>query len=186
MFKKIISLLMLLLFTFNLVGYRLLVYYGQQQNDLALEASFDADNYQQKDVFIIAVPLNLHYAPNLKDFERFDGEVSYKGKLYKYIKRKVYNSKLILVCLPNVNKMRLENIGNSFFKSTAGDQDNTSKKNQNHKNDNIKKLASDYDNFISETIAQHWQNLAAINYFGYAIKLKLNNIETPTQPPQIG
>ncbi len=186
MTKKAISFLLLLLFMFNLVGYRFLVYYAQQQADRVLEASFDAETYQQKDAFTIAVPLNLPYSTNWKNFERFDGEVTYKGKIYKYIKRKVYNNQLLLVCLPNVNKMRLENARNSFLKNTITGQDTNTKKTGNHKNDTLKKSSSDYDNFIPLNIFYHWQNLAMVSYLNCTPKLYATCLATPTPPPKIG
>jgi hypothetical protein len=184
--KKAISFLLLLLFMFNLIGYRLLVYYGQQQADLVLEASFDTETYQQKDVFTISIPLNLPYSTNWKNFERFDGEVTYKGEIYKYIKRKVYNNQLLLVCMPNIYKMRLENAKNTFFKTTVNEQTTNSKKTTNHKNDIAKKLTTDYDNFTTTNIFRYWQTFTMPKYLKCTSKLYATYIATPTQPPQIG
>lgn len=186
MIKKAISCFFLLVFVFNLIGYRILVYYAQQQTDNLLENQFDNDIYDKNEDFTISVPLNLPYATNWENFERFDGEVSYKGKIYKYIKRKVYNNQLLLVCLPNVNKMRLENVKNNFFEKTVVGQNTNDKKTGDNKTSNVKKLATDYYNFTTCCSSGRWHTILSLKFFKHTPKLYLTFIAKPTQPPQIG
>ncbi len=60
--------------------------------------------------------MSVPYQIEQKDFERFDGEVNLNGKIYKYVKRKVCDGNLVLLCLPDHNKMNLETAKNDLFK----------------------------------------------------------------------
>ena len=60
----------------------------------------------------------MPYISSQSDFERIDGEVNIQGKSYKYVKRKVENGQLVLLCLPDVQKMHLDNAKNEFGSHT--------------------------------------------------------------------
>lgn len=80
------------------------------------------------------------------DWERVDGEMNVKGKIYKYVKRHVENGELVLMCLPDADKMRIQSAKDDFFKNTNDiAQNNTSKKSGSSKAEFFKNLTSDYD-----------------------------------------
>ena len=60
-----------------------------------------------------------------KEFERFDGEMEINGILYKYVKRKVVDGHLVLLCLPNEKKIQLQTARDNFFKLVNDLQNNT-------------------------------------------------------------
>ncbi|HLL41614.1 MAG TPA: hypothetical protein VK369_00680, partial [Segetibacter sp.] len=114
--KKFSAIFLIALFLFNLFGYRILFNYEQQQSDVRLEASLDKQEYNDADLVTIKVPLSLPYVNNQQNFERVDGEITVNGKILKYVKRKITDGNLILLCLPNDNKMRIESAKDEFFK----------------------------------------------------------------------
>ena len=114
--KRIASILLLGILLFNWVGYRLVSHYLEEQANAKLEAQLDNNNYDESQLIEIKVPLNLPYQPDWKEFERYDGDVEIDGIHYKYVKRKVFNGELILLCLPNKTKMNLQNASNDFFR----------------------------------------------------------------------
>ncbi len=116
MLKKLSAILLLGLFLFNAAGYRVWFYYAQQQADIQMIASLDQDEYNAADLITIKIPINLPYQSNWKEFERVDGEVNIEGKIYKYVKRKVQDGELVLLCLPDKNKTRLTTAKDEFFK----------------------------------------------------------------------
>lgn len=143
--KKITAIFLLLIFLFNIGGYRLWYYYAQQQSDKQLEASLDKNEYDEADLITVKVPLSLPYQTNWKEFERVDGEINIKGKIYKYVKRKVENGELVLLCIPDHNKMQLETAKDDFFKSVNDlIQNNSSKKSTDSKSTAFKNLLSEY------------------------------------------
>lgn len=143
--KKLSAILLIALFLFNLVGYRILLNYEQQQSDIQLEASLDKQEYNESDLITITVPLSLPYVNNQQSFERIDGEITVNGKILKYVKRKISDGNLILLCVPDHNKMRIESAKDEFFKY-ANDlvQNNQSKKSGNTKSGIFKNVLSEY------------------------------------------
>lgn len=142
--KKAAAISLLLLLLFNLYGYRLWFYYQQQQSDKKLEASLDNNQYNEKDLITLKIPISLPYQTNWSDFQRVNGEISFNGKIYKYVKRKVWDGQLILLCLPDETKMRLETARDDFFKLANDLMQN----NASHKTGSetlLKNVLSDYD-----------------------------------------
>ena len=60
----------------------------------------------------------MPYITNLSNYERVDGEMEVNGIYYNYVKRKVYNDTLYLMCLPNKNKTRLSSARNEYAANT--------------------------------------------------------------------
>lgn len=105
--RKIAAILFLTLFLFNLIGYRCLSYYLQQKEKDRFEAGLDKQEYNENDLITLKVPLYMPYQTPWSQFERIDGEITIDGIIYKYVKRKIEDGQLILLCLPNYKKMQL-------------------------------------------------------------------------------
>ncbi len=78
-------------------------------------ARIDRSEYNDNDLIEVKVPVNLPYQTNWQDFERYDGEIQIAGVHYNYVKRKLQNDTLILMCIPNTDKMKLFNARETFF-----------------------------------------------------------------------
>lgn len=115
--RKLVSIFLIVLFLFNLVGFRLVFFYQQEQSDKRLESSLDKNQYKESDLLTIRIPLSLPYMAENTSFERTDGEIKIDGKIYKYVKRRISNGDLVLLCLPDYNKMRLQSEANETYKS---------------------------------------------------------------------
>jgi hypothetical protein len=125
----------------------------QKQSDNQLLISLDKQDYNEADLVTIKVPLSLPYMNVQQSFDRIDGEINYKGKILKYVKRKIEDGYLILKCLPDQNKMEIESAKEEFFKY-ANDlvQNNYSKKPTSTKPKAFKNLLVEYlDPAISAT-----------------------------------
>lgn len=184
--KKLSAILLIALFLFNLFGYRILFNYEQQQSDVRLESSFDKEDYNDADLITIKVPLSLPYVNNQHNFERIDGEITVNGKILKYIKRKITDGNLILMCLPDHNKMQIESAKGEFFKY-ANDlvQNNQSKKSGNTKSGVFKNLVTECC-IISDDYAPARQ----MPQRAYNITSGLNYLPSaydtlPEQPPEV-
>jgi hypothetical protein len=112
--KKTTAILFFALFLFNLAGYKCWFYYLQQKEQSSLESRLDKEDYNERDLIRFTVPLNMPYQSSWTDFERVDGEVTINGIIYKYVKRKVEDGKLIVLCLPNYKKMKLAKASSEF------------------------------------------------------------------------
>lgn len=134
---------MLALFLFNMGGYKIWFYVAQQKSNQQLELALDKDDYNPSELITIKVPLSLPYMSDQTSFERVDGEINIDGKIYKYVKRKIYNGELVLLCLPDKNKMRLLHAKDEFFKY-ANDLLNTPSKKSGNNSSLPKIVLSEY------------------------------------------
>ncbi len=74
----------------------------------------DKNNYNDKDLVEVKMPLNSPYITNTKDYERYDGSIDMNGVHYNYVKRKIYDDTLYLMCIRNSQKMQLCEAKNNF------------------------------------------------------------------------
>lgn len=145
--KKLTAIFLFTLFLSNTIGYRIVFFYIQQQSDKQLEVCLDKEEYNETDLVTIKVPLYLPYQNDQADFERVDGEITFDGKIYKYVKRKIAEGNLILLCLPDYNKMRLTKEKEDFFKDANDLAQNPHTKKQQSSKSTIKNSFSEYDQF---------------------------------------
>lgn len=144
--RKIASLFFIILFLFNVIGYRLLFDFMQQKINAKLEAGLDNNLYNESDLIELKVALNIPYQTSWSGFQRCDGEIQIDGIIYKYVKRKVSNDTLYLMCIPNTRKMHLENAKNNLVAKANGfaKHDNSRK---SDKSSGLFSLKNVYDNF---------------------------------------
>jgi len=181
--KRAAAILLLLIFLFNWFGYRLLSDYLQHRADTRLEAQLDQQQYNEASLIEIRVPLNMPYQSISSSYERYDGEIEFNGIHYKYVKRKVENGELVLLCLPNENRMRLQNARDEFFKLVNDLQHNSQGKNPTP-GISIKSPVTEYwdqqNNWQVEALAAQRHQ-----YTGYTnIIPSFPLLTTPAQPPE--
>ena len=180
--KRVAAILLLALFLFNWVGYRLLSDYMQHRADTRLEAQLDQHQYNESSLIEIRIPLNMPYQTASSGFERYDGEIEYNGIHYKYVKRKIEDGQLVLLCLPNETKMRLQSARDEFFKLINDIQRSSQSKNSNAVS-------------LKNPVTEYWQEqnnwcinaLVALHnhYTSYGIILPSSpSLTTPAQPPE--
>lgn len=114
------AILFLLILVFNLYGYRVVLAYVERSGDVALEQKLDKNDYNNEELISVKTVLHLPYYSSSPEFERTYGSVTIDGVLYEYVKKRVYNDTLELLCLPNKTKTKLHDIKNDITKSTAG------------------------------------------------------------------
>jgi hypothetical protein len=114
--KKLFAITLLGILLFNWGGYRFVTDYLTNKADLRLEAQLDLDKYDEAALISIKIPTNLPYYTNTVLYERVDGSINIKGVEYKYVKRRIYNDSLELICIPNATKMGMQNARDDFFR----------------------------------------------------------------------
>ena len=117
--KKLTAIFLIVIFLFNIGGYRLWFYFEQQRSDKNIEVLLDKEQYNEAELITIKMPLSLPYQSDTRNFERVSGEINFNGKIYKYVKRKIEKGELVLMCLPDKSKMQLEKAREDFFKNTS-------------------------------------------------------------------
>jgi uncharacterized protein (DUF2267 family) len=118
--KQTIAILLLALHLFNLGGYQLVFSKAQHAANERFQSLLDKEEYSDNQLVEVKVPLNLPYQSNWQEFERYDGEIQFEGVHYNYVKRKIYNDTLILMCLPNPEQMKIATAKDEFFSLVNG------------------------------------------------------------------
>lgn len=115
--KRFVAILLIGILCFNWCGYRLLDAYLENRADRQLEARLDSDSYDDSQLLLIKIPsTHLSYYNSSDRFERVDGQIEVGGVQYKYVKSRLFNDSLELLCIPNHTAMRLQTAKNEFFK----------------------------------------------------------------------
>ena len=183
--KKLAAILLIALFIFNLFGYRILFYFAQQQSDINIEKALDKNQYSEGDLITIKIPMSVPYQIERKEFERFDGEITLNGKIYKYVKRKVCDGNLILLCLPDHNKMNLETAKNDLFRNANDLQNTGSKKSDNSKPASGKNLSNEFNQNIAEYRIAFYNVLHNFGFLNQVSPLSSAPHSSPEQPPEL-
>jgi len=143
--KRIAAILLMGILCFNWYGYRLLTSWLEGKADRQLEASLDEDRYDESQLISIKVPSShLSYYNSSAQFERVDGQIEVGGVQYKYVKRRLFNDSLEMLCIPNHTAMGLQTARNEFFQLVNDVQQHNgqSKKSDSH---SIQKIFSPTD-----------------------------------------
>jgi hypothetical protein len=115
--RSIGATLLLSILLFNWFGYRLVIGMLETQVNSELEAQIDQNRFDDAQLISIKVPVRyLPYYTNSSQYERVDGQIEVGGVQYKYVKRRIYNDSLDLLCIPNHTAMQLRTAENEFFK----------------------------------------------------------------------
>jgi hypothetical protein len=115
--RKLAAILLGGIFLFNSVGYRILTGFLQYEADQRLEVRLDHLQYDESQLLSIKVPVShLSYYNSSPVFERVDGQIEIEGIPYQYVKRRIYNDSLELLCIPNQTKLQLRHSGNEHVR----------------------------------------------------------------------
>ncbi len=151
------------------------------KTDQVITRRIDANKYKDNELLQVQIPLHMPYVIN-SDFERVDGQIEYKGIQYNYVKRKVSNDTLYLLCLPNKAKTELVKAKSNFTKAV-----NDIPSNKKDAGSLVKKggLIWEYNNIIS--LYQFNNNMTSTKQATGFISSKpaLVFIPFPVQPPEL-
>ena len=182
--KKLAAILLLGIFAFNLFGYHLIASILETKENRKMELAFDANNYgDDQQLFTIKQPTNLPYYQNSATFQRINGEVEIAGVFYKYVKCRIYNDSLELLCLPNTGKMNIQAAKIDFSKQAADVQQSINKKNSQSENKSIKNVLAEFENVGSLEFTSQSQMLNKIQFFNKCYFIKNCFLPTDEQPP---
>lgn len=126
--KKTASILLLTVFLFNIIGYKAFFFYQEQQADIRIESKIKTLNELDRRLIAIKIPINLPYQTDWREFESVDGEMTFRGKTYKYVKRKVLRDTLILLCIDYTEKSQIQKSSTDYFNKVNDLASETNKK----------------------------------------------------------
>lgn len=161
------------------MGYHLVINFFQNRQEGQFQTSINNNNYNDEDLVIIKLPVNLPYYNNSSTYERVSGSVEVNGTEYKYVKRRIYNDSVELACLPNLEKQKFQSVKNEFFKLNNDWQNN----HQGKKSAVIKNTAPDFCNKLVTYAFQQQvqQTKRTLHNFVPSLPLTIKTIQE--QPP---
>lgn len=155
------------------------------RNNTHLEAQLDKNEYSESELISLKVPAtHLSYYTNSKSFDRVDGQIEINGIAYKYVKCRLYNDSLEMLCIPNIASTRLQNAKDNFFKITNDLQNASQNKKSNPH--------SVQKNFSVSFCPIHPISISSVLFFSSLKRTSRDSfhfpspcISLPDQPPQI-
>lgn len=183
MLKKLIAIIFLTIYLFNLGGYSLAFRYFMALSEQEFVAQINEKNYDDADLIEIVIPLNLPYMQNSAGFERVDGSVEKDGVNYNYVKRRIHSDTLYVLCLPNNERTRLLK-QKTKYSARVNDFEIAKKE----KKSSTKKVVNASEYSCYNDIAQHLlmlpgSNAKKQNTF-FAVHLSSTTLAKPERPPQ--
>jgi hypothetical protein len=178
--KKLFAITLLIVHLFNLSGYSFLFSYLGERSSAQLSSKINSENYNGEELVEIKVPLNLPYQLASNNYERFDGEIDVDGQHHQYVKRKISQDTLYLLCIPNTQKDKLQ-IAKTEFSKKVNDFDSKGK------NETVKKanFTAEYNQQTSEYYLISPEAIASPAQISYTTDLCDSFIGLHGKPPQI-
>lgn len=115
-FKKLLSIVMILLLLFNVGGYYLIFFSLTYQTNKSLVQRFDFDDYSDDETITLKIPISLPYPIIADGFQRVNGEFDYNNSHYKLVKQKHENDTLYIVCYQDKKTKRILDAFSDFAK----------------------------------------------------------------------
>ena len=179
--KRFAAAIILVILCFNWFGYSSIISFMQRKADVQMEAMLDKKSIKETDLFELKIPLHLPYQTSWANYERYDGEVKLNGTIYKYVKRKITDDTLHLMCIKNTKKMEYENAKRDFYKNTNDLSSNNSQKTPSLV---FKKIGIESDHFLFDMNMNHQTTLVEQDYFSVVVgNASEPHLISPKQPP---
>jgi len=128
--------------------------YLRQQNNAQTLRHIERGNYADDDLILVKVPVLLPYASNWSDYERYDGEIEWGGIHYNYVKRKILNDTLYLLCLPDMKRTSLADARDQYTRNVNSDAGTPQKSSDSSAKVTVLPRASSLPNNFSATGAE--------------------------------
>lgn len=152
-------------------------------SDKQVARAIDHAGYNDAELVEIAIPLNMPYLASHDNYERYDGSIEFNGLHYNYVKRKVSNDTLRLLCIPNEQKTELYSVKNDYAKQLS---DVSSGKKSNEPT--VKK-GSFFSEYSKQSVQYTFTVINSSIQYNKSFKQTLLTdcfIDAPCKPPQAG
>lgn len=184
--KKLYPILLIAILLFNWFGYQLLSSYLEDKADARLETAIDNHDYDDSDLVSIRIPVSyLPYYNNSSTFERVYGQVEIQGQEYRYVKRRIFNDSLELLCIPNPAVTKLNAVRDEFFRFLNDLQHAGTEKNTHSHHGSTKPNSIDYYTAMNlYQLNPLFVSLAPVSSH-YYFRASLRHKQLVEQPPDI-
>jgi hypothetical protein len=121
------------LLLFNWCGFQMLNAYLEKRATLKLQLQLDENKYDEASLISVKVPAaRLSYYNYSEIFEKAEGQIEIHGVQYNFVKRRLFNDSIEMLCIANPEAMHFKKAGYDFFKLTYDLQRPGGKKTGSH------------------------------------------------------
>lgn len=131
--KRITTLVLLLLFLLNVLGYYGVFVGWQVGNSKQARSRLDRDEYSQGQAVTLKVRLTVPYSTDQEEYQRVDGEFEHEGEFYRLVKQRLYKDTLYIVCVKDDNLREMHQALTDYVKTFADSPINSAKSPSNGK-----------------------------------------------------
>lgn len=178
--KKLFSILLLIIFSFNLGGYYLFFKIIQHTAHQRLVEQFDNNQYNEEQIVEFKIPISLPYLINdIDGFKRVDGRFEHNGEIYKLIKRKYENDTLHILSIKDNEEKKLIRKFTDYANQT---HDIPTQKKSHH---GLVQLSKEYHNDSSISLRDRTGKILITRIRPGTFELLSPETKVPTPPPRV-
>lgn len=183
--KKPIAIILLIIHSFNLAGYPAIFAFLEHKASSKIIVQLDKGDYHDAQLVEVKIPYPLPYSTNWNAYERVNGEIEVNGIHYNYVKRKLSNDTLYMMCIPNAEKTKLSVAKNDYLNVVNGVAENNSGKKAPASQDALQKSFGAEYNFIATdyVVAALEASMNKI-YFQKDSAVPIRALSVASQPPE--
>ncbi len=182
--RKAGSILFLLILVFNFWGYRVVLSFLEQEATTRLVHRLDAGDYSRDQLVEVKIPLSLPYYTDWGNYESYSGSVTWNGENYQYVKRKLSQDTLYLLCIPHTEKNTIQSAKMDYFRIVNDLQHDGGTQKPGQQPISIKLMLSEFiGTEPAFTLAHRTGELAANNLYYRDLSSQFDPC-TPAQPPE--
>lgn len=178
--------MLLVLLLFNWFGYRLLSSILEENADHQLETAVANNDYDESQLVSIKIPVSylLNYSVP-KTFERVDGRIEIQGTEYRYVKRRIQNDSLELLCIRNPALMNVKAARNEMFRFVNDLYHAGSDKSGNSRHGPCKSFSPEYYNITASLRMEKPAPFKRAFHLNYLLYISSRFQLVAEQPPEI-
>lgn len=115
--KRGLTIVLLILFLLNVLGYYGVFMGLQFVNQKEMRALFDDNNFLPEEEITIKVPITIPYATDSREFTRVDGEFEHEGEVYRMVKQRYISDTLYIVCVKDNTSKEIKQALTDYVKT---------------------------------------------------------------------
>ncbi|AYB31583.1 hypothetical protein [Chryseolinea soli] len=128
--KRLFSFFFLLLILLNTIGYYEVLLFMERQNyDQAVQKISGNENEISGNL-LLKIPLASRFNEDDREYRKAQGEITVEGELYHFVKQKLYQDTLYIICLRDTKTSEVRDALSDLSRTMAD---------QNHKSGNTQK-----------------------------------------------
>lgn len=115
--RQLISISLIVLLLFNVLGYYGLFLGLNYQNKQNIIHRLDVADYSEAQTVTIKIPMAIPYAAGSENYQRVDGEFEHNGEFYHMVKQRHFEDTLYIICIKDDQSKRIDHALTDFVKT---------------------------------------------------------------------